>query len=59
MQGATADEVKAKLRNILQGADPPHPEQAVPDLLAGADFGQPLRYFSSLFWGAWMVRRDA
>lgn len=59
MQGATADEVEAKLGKILQGADPPHSEQAVLDLLADAGFGQPLRYFSSLFWGAWMVRRDA
>jgi tRNA (cmo5U34)-methyltransferase len=58
MQGATPDEVKAKLDKILQGADPPHSEEAVAALLAGAGFGTPLRFFSSLFWGAWVARRE-
>jgi tRNA (cmo5U34)-methyltransferase len=58
MQGATPDEVKAKLAKILQGADPPHSEEAVRALLGEAGFGKPLRFFSSLFWGAWMVRRE-
>lgn len=57
MQGATPDEVKAKLGKILQGADPPHSEEAVATLLAEAGFGKPLRFFSSLFWGAWIVHR--
>ena len=56
MQGADADEVKAKLGKILQGADPPHSEGAVEDLLDSAGFDKPLRFFSSLFWGAWIVR---
>jgi tRNA (cmo5U34)-methyltransferase len=59
MQGATPDEVKAKLAKILQGADPPHSEEAVAALLGEAGFGKPLRFFSSLFWGAWVVRRRA
>jgi len=57
MQGATADEVKAKLGKILQGADPPHSEEAVATLLAEAGFDKPLRFFSSLFWGAWIAHR--
>jgi tRNA (cmo5U34)-methyltransferase len=58
MQGATPDEVKAKLDKILQGADPPNSEEAVAALLAGAGFGKPLRFFSSLFWGAWVARYE-
>jgi tRNA (cmo5U34)-methyltransferase len=57
MNGAAEGEVKAKLAKILQGADPPHSEQAVARLLARAGFGEPLRFFSSLFWGAWLARR--
>ncbi|MES2188173.1 MAG: class I SAM-dependent methyltransferase [Pseudomonadota bacterium] len=58
-QGASSDEVAAKLGKILQGADPPASEEAVADLLARAGFGRPLRFFSSLFWGAWIVHRSA
>lgn len=55
MNGATPDEAKAKLGKILEGADPPHSEEAVFALLDGAGFDQPLRFFSSLFWGAWIA----
>lgn len=55
--GASADEVKAKLGKILQGADPPHSEAAVQKLLHEAGFGDATRFFSSLFWGAWLTRR--
>jgi tRNA (cmo5U34)-methyltransferase len=55
--GASADEVKAKLGKILQGADPPHSEAAVQKLLHEAGFGEVTRFFSSLFWGAWLTRR--
>jgi tRNA (cmo5U34)-methyltransferase len=51
--------VAARLGGILQGADPPASEEAVAGLLAQAGFGRPLRFFSSLFWGAWIVRRVA
>jgi tRNA (cmo5U34)-methyltransferase len=51
-QGASAEEVKAKLGKILQGADPPHSEAAVQALLHEAGFGEATRFFSSLFWGA-------
>ena len=54
-QGATADEVQAKLGKILQGADPPHSEAAVQALLHGAGFGDATRFFSSLFWSAWLT----
>jgi tRNA (cmo5U34)-methyltransferase len=54
-QGASAEEVSAKLGKILQGADPPHSEGAVQQLLTGAGFGPAMRFFSSLFWGAWLT----
>ena len=54
-QGASADEVKARLGKILQGADPPHSEAAVQQLLHEAGFGDATRFFSSLFWGAWLT----
>lgn len=57
MHGASADEIKAKLGKILQGADPPHSEEAVAQLLDEAGFEAPQRFFSSLFWGAWITRR--
>lgn len=56
-QGAGPAEVEAKRARILQGADPPHSEQAVADLLRESGFAPPLRFFSSLFWGAWIARR--
>jgi tRNA (cmo5U34)-methyltransferase len=59
MSGASPDEVQRKLTTILQGADPPHSEAAVAQLLTGAGFDQPLRFFASLFWGAWITRRVA
>ncbi|MNY19134.1 bifunctional 3-demethylubiquinone-9 3-methyltransferase/ 2-octaprenyl-6-hydroxy phenol methylase [compost metagenome] len=54
-QGASPDEVKVKLGKILQGADPPHSEAAVQKLLNDAGFGDATRFFSSLFWGAWLT----
>lgn len=53
--GASADEVQAKLGKILQGADPPHSEAAVQALLHEAGFGDATRFFSSLFWSAWLT----
>jgi tRNA (cmo5U34)-methyltransferase len=58
MNGASPDEVKSKLDKILQGADPPHSEEAVALLLKQASFDPPTRFFSSLFWGAWLARRS-
>lgn len=59
MQGAAEEEVTAKLGKLLQGADPPVSEQEVFELLAGAGFVRPLRFFGSLFWGAWVSFREA
>jgi len=59
MQGARPEEVQARLGRILQGADPPHSEEAVAALLRDTGFDPPLRFFSSLFWGAWLTRRSA
>lgn len=53
--GASPEEVKIKLGKILQGADPPHSEAAVQKLLSDAGFGSATRFFSSLFWGAWLT----
>jgi tRNA (cmo5U34)-methyltransferase len=55
MNGASSDEIKAKLGKILQGADPPASEEEVTRLLDEAGFQKPKRFFSSLFWGAWMT----
>lgn len=51
------DEVQAKMARILQGAEPPRSEEAIATLLADTGFDAPLRFFSSLFWGAWVTRR--
>lgn len=59
MKGATPDAVRAQLAKILQGADPPASEEAVFDLLNDAGFDAPLRFFASLFWGAWVAVRCA
>jgi tRNA (cmo5U34)-methyltransferase len=57
MSGAGVEERRAKMDKILQGAQPPRSEEAVISLLAGAGFDQPVRFFSSLFWGAWLAQR--
>lgn len=59
MQGAAPDEVKAKLGRIHQGADPPRSDEHVAALLKQAGFENPILFFSSLFWGAWIARRIA
>lgn len=56
MHGADAAQIEAKLGRILQGADPPGSEQAVAELLDASGFAPPKRFFSSLFWGAWITR---
>jgi len=57
MHGTADDEIDAKLAKILQGADPPPSEEAVAMLLHAGGFEAPARFFSSLFWGAWIARR--
>lgn len=57
MQGATPDEVHAKLGKILEGADPPASEEAVAALFEDGGVEQPTWFFSSLFWGACLARR--
>ena len=49
MDGAPEQEVQAKLRKILQGADPPTSEAVVQQLLTDEGFGMPQRFFASLF----------
>ncbi len=57
MNGLEPDEVQAKMNKILQGAEPPRSEEAVLSLLTEAGFEEPVRFFASLFWGAWLARR--
>jgi tRNA (cmo5U34)-methyltransferase len=57
MHGTPPDEAKTKLAKIVHGVDPPASEAAVVALLAGAGFDAPTRFFSSLFWGAWVARK--
>jgi tRNA (cmo5U34)-methyltransferase len=57
MNGADPQEVSAKMGKILQGAEPPQSEEAVISLLTEAGFKEPVRFFASLFWGAWLARR--
>jgi tRNA (cmo5U34)-methyltransferase len=56
MNGAGPEEVQAKMGKILQGAEPPRSEDEVISLLEGVGFNEPLRFFASLFWGAWLAR---
>ncbi len=57
MNGAGPEELQSKMNKILQGAEPPQSEEAVFTLLSEAGFKEPIRFFSSLFWGAWLARR--
>ncbi|MBZ8132775.1 class I SAM-dependent methyltransferase [Afifella sp. IM 167] len=59
MNGAEPDEVRSKMGKLLQGAEPPGSEEAVFSLLADAGFEEPVRFFASLFWGAWLARRTS
>lgn len=55
MAGASHAEIDAKLGKIRQGAVPPASEAEVEAMLHGAGFRQPARFFSSLFWSAWIA----
>ncbi|MDM0074851.1 class I SAM-dependent methyltransferase [Variovorax sp. J2P1-59] len=55
MAGASEEEVAAKLAKIRLGAVPPASEAEVEAKLAAAGFDNPLRFFSSLFWSAWIA----
>lgn len=57
MRGATADEIEAMLGKIMQGADPLRSEQEVAAMLSDCGFNAPKRFFSSLFWGAWVATK--
>lgn len=57
MNGAGQEEIQTKMKKILQGAEPPQSEEIVISLLTEAGFQEPIRFFASLFWGAWLTRR--
>jgi tRNA (cmo5U34)-methyltransferase len=57
MSGAQLEEIQSKMKKILEGAEPPQSEEAVVSLLTDAGFEDVLRFFGSLFWGAWIARR--
>jgi len=58
MAGASSGEVEAKLAKIRHGAVPPESEAAVEAMLSEAGFARPERFFSSLFWSAWICFRQ-
>lgn len=58
MNGAGPEEVQSKMGKILHGAQPPESEDVVFELLDKAGFEAPIRFFASLFWGAWLARRS-
>ncbi|WP_235890633.1 class I SAM-dependent methyltransferase [Martelella alba] len=58
MHGAGDAEIQEKMARILKGAEPPRSEDALASLLNDAGFSAPLRFFASLFWGAWFVRHQ-
>lgn len=58
MNGSGPDEVEAKMSKILEGAEPPRSEEAVIAMLTEAGFDKPVQFFASLFWGAWLARRN-
>lgn len=58
MSGASDSEVATKLGKIRQGAVPPSSEAEVESMLRAAGFNQPARFFSSLFWSAWIAFKD-
>ncbi len=55
MAGMSSNEAHRKLGNILDGAQPLKSEEEVRSLLAQAGFMRVSRFFSSLFWGAWIA----
>lgn len=58
MFGAGPEEVQAKLGKILHGADPPASEAHALRMLDEAGFARAERFFSSLFWTAWISFRE-
>jgi tRNA (cmo5U34)-methyltransferase len=56
-QGATPEQVAFRLGKIREAADPPASEEVIAAFLDKAGFKPPLRFFSSLFWGAWIACR--
>lgn len=57
MAGASEGDVREKLAKIRLGAVPPASEADVEQRLVAAGFEKPLRFFSSLFWSAWIAFR--
>jgi tRNA (cmo5U34)-methyltransferase len=55
MAGMSSDEAHRKLGRILEGARPLESEEEVRTLLTQAGFRTTKRFFSSLFWGAWIA----
>ncbi len=55
MAGISSDDAGRKLGRILEGARPVESEEEVRSLLAQAGFKRTKRFFSSLFWGAWIA----
>lgn len=57
MFGASEEEAQQKLGKILEAAAPPASEHELRALLEQAGFSGAKRFFSSLFWSAWIAYR--
>lgn len=58
MFGASNEEAQQKMGRILEAAAPPASEQELLALLEQAGFSGAKRFFSSLFWSAWITYRS-
>jgi tRNA (cmo5U34)-methyltransferase len=58
VNGATPEQVAARREKLSEATDAPASEDALFDLLAATGFSSPVRYFTSLFWGAWVGRKE-
>lgn len=55
--GDSREEVDQKLAKIREHSQPSDSESSLFASLTEAGFGQPLRFFTSLAWGAWIVQK--
>lgn len=58
LHGASSEQVAAMREKLRVSLDAPASEEVVTELLGAAGFGRPLRYFTSLFWGAWVAWKE-
>lgn len=57
LNGMTHEQIARMRQRLHDETDAPASEDAIIDLLDAAGFSRPLRYFTSLFWGAWIAHK--